>query len=234
MDPTFIRDKPGKSPMGMDLIPLYEGEENLGGGPTVVIDPVTVQNIGVRTALVKQANLYRVIRTVGHLDYNEQKIERVNIKFSGWIENLYVAETGQPVHRGQPMLEIYSPELVSTQEEYLLAYRNFWNPIYSGTASMFVAGFAALWCRPDLKKKIWVCGAIFTVFYFLYFFFLELVSPGYVERVWNLPAISGVLLLNVPLEELLFAFTFGMLWSSYYEHLGWVKIKETAAHRSVA
>ncbi|MFQ6114716.1 MAG: efflux RND transporter periplasmic adaptor subunit, partial [bacterium] len=124
MDPTYISDKPGKSPMCMDLIPVSEGEEDLSGGPTVVIDPVTVQNIGVRTARVEKKDLYRAIRTVGHLDYNEQKLYRVNVKFSGWIERLYVDETGQPVRKGQPMLEIYSPELVTTQEEYLLALSN--------------------------------------------------------------------------------------------------------------
>lgn len=107
----------------------------------------------------------------------------------------------------------------------VLFFATNWNAIYVGTASMFIAGLAALWCRPDLKKKIWVSGAMFTVFYFVYFFFLELFSPGYVERVWNLPAISGVLLLGVPLEELLFAFTFGMLWSSYYEHINWLKVR---------
>lgn len=123
MDPTYIRDKPGKSPMGMDLVPVYEGEENIGG-PTVVIDPVTVQNIGVQKATVRKVGLSRIIRTVGHVDYNEEKISRVNIKFSGWIEKLYVDETGQPVRQGQLMAEIYSPELVTTQQEYLLAYQN--------------------------------------------------------------------------------------------------------------
>ncbi len=124
MDPTYISDNPGKSPMGMDLIPVYEGEEEVSGGPTVVIDPVTVQNIGVQTTPVEKMDLYRIIRTVGHVDYDEEKLYRVNIKFSGWIEKLYVDETGQEVRRGQPILEIYSPELVTTQEEYLLALRN--------------------------------------------------------------------------------------------------------------
>jgi multidrug efflux pump subunit AcrA (membrane-fusion protein)/YHS domain-containing protein len=123
MDPTYTSDKPGKSPMGMDLIPVYEGEEQTGG-PTIVIDPVTVQNMGVQTTPVQKVNLQRVIRTVGYLDYNEEKLQRVNIKFSGWVEKLYVNETGQRVRRGQPMLSIYSPDLVATQEEYLLAYRN--------------------------------------------------------------------------------------------------------------
>jgi Cu(I)/Ag(I) efflux system membrane fusion protein/cobalt-zinc-cadmium efflux system membrane fusion protein len=124
MDPTYITDKPGKSPMGMDLIPVYEGEEELAGGATITIDPVTVQNIGVQTTPVEMVDLSRVIRTVGHLDYDEKKLHRVNLKFSGWIEKLYVDETGQQVRRGEPILEIYSPDLVATQEEYLLAVRN--------------------------------------------------------------------------------------------------------------
>ena len=109
----------------------------------------------------------------------------------------------------------------------VLFFLTDWNPIYTGSLSMFIAGLAALWCRPDLKKKIWVSGVMFTVFYFVYFFFLEVVSPGYVLRVWNLLAISGILVLGVPLEELMFAFTFGMLWSSYYEHLNWLKVKSS-------
>lgn len=123
MDPTYISDKPGKSPMGMDLVPVYEGEEQ-SGGPTVVIDPVTVQNMGVQTVPVQEVNLSRDIRTVGYLNYNEEKLQRVNIKFSGWVEKLYVDETGQRVRKGEPMLSIYSPELVATQEEYLVAYHN--------------------------------------------------------------------------------------------------------------
>ncbi|MFQ5752334.1 MAG: efflux RND transporter periplasmic adaptor subunit [bacterium] len=124
MDPSFISDKPGKSPMGMDLIPVYEGEEDLTGGPTVAIDPITVQNIGVKTAPVVKTNLFRSTRTVGQIDYDEQKLYRINVKFTGWIEKLFVDKTGQQVRKGQPMLEIYSPELVATQEEYLLAFNN--------------------------------------------------------------------------------------------------------------
>ena len=123
MDPTYITDQPGKSPMGMDLIPVYEGETG-SAGPSITIDPVTLQNIGVQTTLVERVNLYRSIRTVGHLDYNEESYSRVNIKFSGWIEKLFADQTGQEIHKGDAMLEIYSPELVSTQEEYLLAFRN--------------------------------------------------------------------------------------------------------------
>lgn len=123
MDPTYVSAGPGKSPMGMDLVPVYDAEQR-STGPTVIIDPVTVQNIGVQYAPVRQESLQRVIRSVSHVDYNEESFSRVNIKYSGWIERLYVDQTGQPVKAGQPMLEIYSPELVSTQEEYLLAFRN--------------------------------------------------------------------------------------------------------------
>lgn len=107
-----------------------------------------------------------------------------------------------------------------------------WNPIYIGSISMVAAGLAALYCRPDLKAKIWASGLMFTVFYFIYFFFLDLASPGYAEKLWQLKALSGVVLLGVPLEELMFAFTFGMLWSSYYEHILWLKIKTPGIIRS--
>ncbi len=123
MDPTYISDQPGKSPMGMDLIPVYEGEE-VASGSTISIDPVTVQNIGVRTAEVKRQPFSRIIRTVGHIDYDEETLYNINVKFPGWLEKLYVERTGDFVKKGQRLFEIYSPELVATQEEYLLAYKN--------------------------------------------------------------------------------------------------------------
>ena len=121
MDPTYIRDEPGKSPMGMDLVPVYEDEAP--SGTTIAIDPVTVQNMGVRTATVERRDLHRLIRTVGTVDYDEPKVTSINAKVDGWIEKLYVAETGQLVKKGQPLLEIYSPKLVAAQQEYLLALR---------------------------------------------------------------------------------------------------------------
>ena len=123
MDPTYISDKPGKSPMGMDLIPVYEGEEG-GGTGSILIDPVTVQNMGIKTTTVQRKDLNKKIRTVGTVTYNEEKLYTVNSKISGWIEKLYVNYTGQIVKKGEPLLEIYSPELVSAQEEYLLAIKN--------------------------------------------------------------------------------------------------------------
>jgi Cu(I)/Ag(I) efflux system membrane fusion protein/cobalt-zinc-cadmium efflux system membrane fusion protein len=122
MDPTYISNKPGKSPMGMDLVPVYEDEI---AEDAISIDPITVQNMGLRTALVGTGELTKTIRTVGHIDYDEKKLYIVNTKITGWIEKLHVNTTGEVVQKGQPLLEIYSPELVSTQEEYLSALKNY-------------------------------------------------------------------------------------------------------------
>ncbi len=124
MDPTEIYDHPGKSKMGMDLIPVYEDQAGLGAGGAITIDPATVQNMGVRMTTVKKQDFSRVIRTVGIIKYNEERLYTINTKISGWIERLYVDYTGKLVRRGDPLLEIYSPDLVTTQEEYLLAVQN--------------------------------------------------------------------------------------------------------------
>ncbi len=123
MDPTFISDKPGKSPVGMDLIPVYEGEEETTEPGTVKIDPVTVQNIGVRTARLKRMLLKKTIRTIGRIDYDERKVYRIDTNIDGWVEKLYVNFTGMEVKKDDILLEIYSPTLISAQEEYLLARR---------------------------------------------------------------------------------------------------------------
>jgi Cu(I)/Ag(I) efflux system membrane fusion protein/cobalt-zinc-cadmium efflux system membrane fusion protein len=119
MDPTYIRDEPGTSPMGMDLIPVYEDSAPLKS--LISIDPVPVQNMGIRTAKVVRRNLSRTIRTVGVVGYQEPKQFTINSKSDGWVERLHINETGQLVKKGQPLLELYSPDLVSAQREFLLA-----------------------------------------------------------------------------------------------------------------
>ncbi|MCP3682149.1 MAG: efflux RND transporter periplasmic adaptor subunit [bacterium] len=170
MDPEYTSDKPGKSPMGMDLVPVYEDElpgqagqqqteesiagvdyfytcgmhpniretepgicpicnMNLvkktvsqGGNPAQVsIDPVTVQNIGVRTALVEKRKLAKTIRAYGKVQFDDRRTASVSSKVSGWAEKLYVDFEGQYVRKGAPLIDIYSPDLVATQEEYLKA-----------------------------------------------------------------------------------------------------------------
>ncbi len=98
------------------------------------------------------------------------------------------------------------------------------NPIYSTFIAFIGGGLLTWYCRPDLKIKMLASGVVFSVFYFVYFLTLNTAFPGYVTQVWNLSAISGVLIIGVPLEEIMFAFGFGFLWSSLYEHILWYKI----------
>ena len=121
MDPSYVSDGPGKSPMGMDLVPVYADEgETLPAG-TVRIDPAFAQKIGVRTAPVERRDIAMTIRTVGTLAHNDQQISWVNTKHEGWIENVAVNYMGEPVAQGQVLFDIYSPQLVTTQNEYLQA-----------------------------------------------------------------------------------------------------------------
>ncbi|MBI5023029.1 MAG: hypothetical protein HZC05_02590 [Candidatus Magasanikbacteria bacterium] len=99
------------------------------------------------------------------------------------------------------------------------------NPIYIAIIAMTGGGLFPWYCRPDLKKKMITSAVIFLGIYFVYFLTLIAMYPGYVEKVWNLKVISGILILGVPFEELLFALSFGFIWSSVYEHLTWRKIK---------
>jgi len=134
MDPTYISPKPGKSPMGMDLVPVYEEENGeKEAASTIRIDPVTMQNMGVRLGRVQRKTLIKNIRTVGNITYDETRIFTVTTKFSGWIEKLYVNFVGEDVKKGRPLFDIYSPELVTAQNEYLLAlnqYRRLGNSSY--------------------------------------------------------------------------------------------------------
>ncbi len=128
MDPTYIRNEPGKSPMGMDLVPKYEEEDQADlPASTIRVDPTTVQNMGVRLASVTRKPLTKTIRAFGSITYDERRFYTVNTKFDGWIEELNINYVGQKVVKGQPLFKIYSPDLVTAQEEYLLALRQYRN-----------------------------------------------------------------------------------------------------------
>jgi phosphotransferase system glucose/maltose/N-acetylglucosamine-specific IIC component len=106
----------------------------------------------------------------------------------------------------------------------VLAFATKLNHIYCGTIAMFLGGLATLYCRPDLKGKIWVGGLLFTLLYFIYFGSILLLYPDYVQLYWNLDNLTHILIFGIPVEELIFAFTFGMYWSGLYEHLFWRKL----------
>ena len=124
MNPDITSPVPAKDQMRMDYIPVYADEQGSGPAGTVSIDPVTVQNIGVRTAMAKLTTFAREIHTVGRVDYDEQRIARLHPKTQGWIEDLRIGTTGEPVEHDAILLSIYSPQLVSSQQEYLLALKN--------------------------------------------------------------------------------------------------------------
>ena len=98
------------------------------------------------------------------------------------------------------------------------------NPIYAVIIAFFAGGICTLMCRPDLHKQIWGGAAIFTFLYIFFFFILNAFYPNFVPDYWNLSAVSGILFIGIPLEEILFAFGLGMCWGSIYEHVRWVKI----------
>ncbi len=126
MNPVITSPVPAKDDMNMDYIPVYanadaSSDERSG---TVKIDPVTVHNIGVRTAIAEQRSLSRKIRAVGRIAYNEERLSRLHLKTKGWIKKLYVGKTGSRIKKGDVLLSIYAPQLVSSQEEYLLALKS--------------------------------------------------------------------------------------------------------------
>jgi RND family efflux transporter MFP subunit len=112
---------PRKDPMGMDYVPVYEGEEEPASSNEIRISTEKVQKLGVRTEEARVRELSRPLRAVGTLQIDERRISTVAPKFEGWIERLHVNTTGQPVARGQPLMDVYSPDLVTAQQEYLIA-----------------------------------------------------------------------------------------------------------------
>jgi Cu(I)/Ag(I) efflux system membrane fusion protein len=119
MHPQIIQDEPGSCPIcGMDLVPMEVEAES---GAVVKISPAVEHNLGVRTVKVIEDKLWRRIDTVGYVDFDENHISHIHLRTNGWIEKLYVKSEGERVTKGQLLFEVYSPELVNAQEEYLQA-----------------------------------------------------------------------------------------------------------------
>lgn len=121
MDSNYRRDKPGKSPMGMDLVPVYEdseGDHDAGPG-TISISSAVVNNLGVVSEAARNRPLTQDIHTVGFVQYDENKLIHIHPRVAGWIEKLYVKAAGDPVKHNQALYALYSPELVNAQQEYL-------------------------------------------------------------------------------------------------------------------
>ncbi len=128
MDPKVHSPTPRKDEMGMDYLPVYEDELSGQGAPveglaTVSIDPARQQLIGLRTATAERGEIGGSWRTVGRVAVDPTRVRKINVKVGGYVERIYVDFVGRPVRRGEPLFSLYSPELLSAQNEYLLALK---------------------------------------------------------------------------------------------------------------
>ncbi|MBI5643038.1 MAG: efflux RND transporter periplasmic adaptor subunit [Deltaproteobacteria bacterium] len=171
MNPEVTSPSPMKDPMGMDYVPVYEDEApSKDEAPGAVrITTEKIQQIGVRSEEVRHRSLKRVIRTVGRVEPVENKIFVINAKVSGWVEKLHVSKTDQMVATGERLLELYSPDLISAQEEYLLALKSLERmkdsppEVRSGAESLLNAARQRLkyWdISDDQIKKVASTGAV--------------------------------------------------------------------------
>jgi Cu(I)/Ag(I) efflux system membrane fusion protein len=152
MDADYRRDQPGKSPMGMDLVPVFE-EGTLSTTAekgSVVIAPHVINNLGVRTALAERKAINSDIVSVGYVKYDEDEIVHIHPRVEGWIEKLYIKAEGNAVDRGEPLYTLYSPQLVNAQEELVIALRRK----NSGLVNAAKNRLKALQLLPDLIEKL--------------------------------------------------------------------------------
>lgn len=134
-------------------------------------------------------------------------------KLSGARPGSMIAERFAPPYRDLYAL-IAAPLLI-----FSVLYVISVNPIYAGIVAMIAGAAVAVFLRPDLRYRTWIGGIVFYLYYAAFTLGLEWVAPGYIGRIWNLDALSGILVGPVPIEGLAFAFAFGMYWSGVYEHL---------------
>ncbi|MEE9327683.1 MAG: efflux RND transporter periplasmic adaptor subunit [Cocleimonas sp.] len=126
MDANFRRDEPGQSPMGMDLVPVYDegdGGDDGDGLPKITINATTAQNMGVRIEKAQIKELSRSIKTIGSVTYNEDSLHHVHSRASGWVEKVYTRSLGDPVTKGKTLLEFYSPDILAAQKDLIIAKR---------------------------------------------------------------------------------------------------------------
>lgn len=144
---------------------------------------------------------------------------------------LYNSLTGRhlvplsPEDRHHPRHRLHRAVLIVPFALLVPAYFLPWNPIYPSLLCLLVGAVASAVCRPDLIRNTIIGGLLFLGIYAVFMLGLRWLAPGYIETVWNLPVLSGVLVYGIPLEELLFGLTFGMYWSGVYEHVTWRKVR---------
>jgi Cu(I)/Ag(I) efflux system membrane fusion protein len=148
MDANYRRDKPGKSPMGMDLVPVYASESEQDD-TTVRINPGVEQNLGVRTQAAEIRSLFRRVDATGYVGYDESLVSQINMRTEGWVERLLVETEGEQVSKGQLLFEFYSPQLVNAQKEYIQARRrNERQLLAAAEAKLLALGMV----KPDIER----------------------------------------------------------------------------------
>ena len=121
MIPDFKSDKPGKSPMGMDMVPVYEGQESgrVEEKGVVTISSVAMNNLGVRTAAIERATLIPIVETFGSITFDESQTAHLHVRAKGWIERLHIRVVGEYVERGKLLMEVFSPDLITAAYEFV-------------------------------------------------------------------------------------------------------------------
>jgi hypothetical protein len=174
-------------------------------------NPPSLFNLAQRTGFDIESFIFSfAIGGIGATLYNAFARIRLRPLSEGHIEN-----SAHRFHR----IAIFSPFVVFIAVKFLP-----WNPIYAAITAMLLGAILAVFCRPDLLKKTLVGAVIFVALYFVFLIGLEGLSPGYVSKYWNWKELTGIRILQFPIEEFLFAVSFGMYWSSVYEHLLWEEI----------
>ncbi|HIO93182.1 MAG TPA: efflux RND transporter periplasmic adaptor subunit [Leucothrix mucor] len=126
MDANYRRDEPGKSLMGMDLVPVYETNTNTDdddGLPQITINASIAQNMGVRIEKAQRRSLSRTIKTIGSVTYNEDTLHHVHVRSNGWVEHVNTRSLGDKVSKGKVLLEYYSPDILAAQKDLIVARR---------------------------------------------------------------------------------------------------------------
>lgn len=137
MDPAYRKDKSGKSPMGMDLVPVYAGEQSAAN--EIIVSSAVEQSLGVRIAVVKKANLSKLINAVGYVAPDEKLISHIHTYTSGWVHHLAAKVTGQSVQKGQLLFDLYSLRLQEAQYEYLIALNSKTNYLLESSQNKLLA-----------------------------------------------------------------------------------------------
>ena len=232
MDPNITSPEPRKDEMGMDYVPVYseDAESVAAQGAVVTIDPSVQQNMNVVTQRVERRDIAREVRTVGYFDYDQERMVSVTTKYPGFIEKTYVNHIGQPVKEGEPLFEIYAPELVQTEQELLAAkrYVRSLSAAPAGTAARAEALLEAARQRlafwdiaPEQIRRLEETGEVFRT--------LQVVAPASGVVMLRMPGLEGMA--TRPGMELLHIADLSNLWLTvevFDNQLPWLDVGSPA------